>query len=510
MEKLRQFVDKLLVIWSTLEGWQKLSILFAICGVFVLLVLVIALGSSPSYERIFSNLEISDQAKITDHLRENKIPYRLDTMLNAISVPKDRAADVRLGLAKAGLPSGGSTFTYEDIFKIKTGTPENQRQKIILLALEGELARTLKRLDIVEDAKVHIVIPEPRLFPKVQDPSSASVILKLRPGFRMNPQQVKAVVNLVAGSVAKLPTEKITVVDTLGNDLTKMIDDESNPTDKISFFRDLERKHEKHLEEKIREILSASFGPTKFVATVRVELDFDKRSSSLKEFIPGGTDKGVPRSTHTTEETFTGKGEPSGGVPGTTTNVPGYAISPSTSISDYAKTEGIINYEITSRVSEEIITPGGIKRITAAVLIDGELEEQQRNDIRKLVSSSIGINESRGDTIDVQARTFIPIIVDQTKGLTPTAIAALIGLVLLLILGAVLVFLWYRKRNAMLEMNKTLQETRHIPTIQEMLTTPDFIASQGEIQVLEEQIKAYARSNPKEVANLVNEWLSED
>jgi flagellar M-ring protein FliF len=282
-----------------------------------------------------------------------------------------------------------------------------------------------------------------------------------------------------------------------------------------SVQRELERQQEKELEAKARNMLERVYGPGKVVVRVKVDLDFDKRTNMLKEFIPGDTGRGVIRSQQTMEETYTGTGAAPGGAPGTTTNIPGYAISTSNINSDYSKTEATNNYEITTRERNEVLTPGGIRRLTASVIVDGELEEQRINEVKALVSSAIGLNESRGDNLVVQSMKFSTALADAlAEQMRQDRLVSLItmsttGFVLLL-LGAILFYLWWKRRKAMLALSRASQETKHIPTIQEMLTSPDMIAAQGEISVLEEQLKAYARSNPKEVANLINEWLSED
>ena len=520
MDKIRQAIDKLLMLWATLKGWQKLSILLAGGGVLLLLILIVIFGSSPSYEPLFSGLDMEDQGAIVAFLRENNIPYRLESGANAILLPKNHVHETRLALAQAGLPKGGSTG-YEIFDDTKMGMSEFQQKIAYVRALEGELTRTIKLIDVVDHVKVNIVLPEQRLFLEQQTPSSASVLLRLRSGTQMRPEQVKAVVHLVSRSVQGLLPENVTVVDALGNILSDMIDNElfiyggSDGRAISSVQRELERQQEKELEAKARNMLERVYGPGKVVVRVRVELDFDKRTSMFREFIPGDTGRGVLRSQQTMEETYQGTGAAPGGAPGTTTNIPGYAISTQNINSDYSRAEATNNYEITTRERNEVLTPGSIRRLTASVIVDGELEEQRINEVKDLVSSAIGLNELRGDNLVVQSMRFSTALADalaeqmRQDRIVSLVVMGTIGLVVILV-GSVLVYLWWKRRKIMLAMSRASQDIKHIPTIQEMLTSPDMIAAQGEISVLEEQLKAYARSNPKEVANLINEWLSED
>jgi flagellar M-ring protein FliF len=515
MNKFRQFIDKLLMLWSTLEGWQKLTILLAICGVLILLIFIIVLGSSPSYVRLFSDLETDDQAKITDHLRGNGIPYRLEPSIKAIYVPKNQVDEVRLSLAQAGLPKNGNIIDFREILNsTKFGMTDQQLRIIYIRALEEELTRTLKKFDFVDDAKVNIVFPEQRLFMKDQTPSSAAVIFKLRPGYRLTRNQVQAVVNLVTGSVQGLKSEKVTVADTHGTILSDMIGNEFliyNGDGSISSARGyLERDKERAIENAVKEMLEAVFGVGKVVVKAAIELNLDKEDMSSTEYIPNEEGRGVPRSDQAMKEEYEGTGGAPGGAPGTTSNVPGYALSTAAANSSYSKSDTIRNYEISTTTRKKISVPGDIRRLTASVIIDGEFDDEAINVVKELVSSAIAIDEQRNDRLTVKAIPFSRALRDITIVDDTSFVIKIIVGSILFILGIILSALWWKRRKAMLAMNKTLQEARHIPTIQEMLTSPEMIAAQGELSVLEEQIKAYARSNPKEVASLVNEWLSED
>jgi flagellar M-ring protein FliF len=519
MEKLKQSMSKSLMLWGTLKEWQKWSILLAAGGIIVLLVAIVILGGAPSYTTLYSGLDGKDQAAIEAHLKEKNIPYRTEPKAKAISVPKNQVDDVRIALAEAGLVKGGTTG-YEIFDEKVMGETDFDKKVKYMRALEGELARTIKRIDAVEDAKVLIVLPERRLFLEQQAPSSASVMLTLRPGYVVKNEQVKAVVNLVSNGVHGLSPENVTVVDALGTNLSNMINEEyftfrADNGSVSSIQRELERQREREYESKVKSMLEKMYGIGKVVVGVKVDLNFDKLSSTFQEFIPGETGRGVIRSRQGMEETYTGTGTPPGGAPGTTTNIPGYAASANPIASEYNKTENTDNYEITSRLTKVDTTPGDTKRVTASVAIDGELGETEINKVKSLVSNVIGINMVRNDGIDVQSIKFSTDLADalakimERDRLASLITASVIGFVLLA-LSSLLAVLWWKKRRAMLAASSASQDARHIPTIQEMLTSPDMIATQGEISVLEEQIKAYARSNPKEIANLVNEWLSED
>ena len=171
--------------------------------------------------------------------------------------------------------------------------------------------------------------------------------------------------------------------------------------------------------------------------------------------------------------------------------------------------------EITTRQTNEIATPGTIKRLTASVVVNTELNEEELLNIKNLTAAAIGYNEFRGDSIVVNSMKFDDTFTRQlVEELNKERIERRVwgALILLAVLAcaALAAVWWIRKKKARKALEAIQQESKHVPTIQEMLTSPDLLAFQGEMAVLEEQLKAYARNNPAEVAHLVNEWISSE
>ena len=373
--------------------------------------------------------------------------------------------------------------------------------------------------------RVSVVIPEQRLFLDQQKPSTASVLLRIRQGATIGPTQVKSIIHLVAHSVDGLQPDAVTVVDTTGRVLSDMVSDSMimyNPdgTNAItSVQRELERQHERELENKVRIMLEQVFGPGTAVVRVRVDLDFDKRTNSFVEYTPNPeTGTGVPRSSERQEESYNGQGNPTNGNPGTTTNIPGYAINSTTVQSEYNRSNNTTNYEITTRKGDQVVTPGSVRRLSASVLIDdkyNELTDERLEAIQEVIASSIGYNRDRGDSLVVRAMrfstAFADAMADQLRQdrmwrIIYGSLAAFFVLLVVLIA----IYIWIRMKRARLAVQEIEEAGKKVPTIQEMLTSPDLLAFQGEMAVLEEQLKAYAKSHPDEIATLVNEWLSMD
>ena len=521
MDALKRWFGSFLHFWAALKLWQRASVFLVTFLVLGGLVALMFMAGRTTYEPLFAGLEVEDQAAIVDYLRENNISYKLDPAANAILMGGGNVYETRLALAQQGLPKGGSTG-FEIFDDSKMGMSEFQQRIAYTRAIEGELARTISQLAAVDSARVSVVIPEQRLFLEQQRPSTASVLLRLRSGSTLGPTQVKSIIHLVSHSVDGLTPDQVTVVDTSGHVLSDMISDsmfiysQDGNNSVTSVQRELERQHERELETKVRLMLEQVFGPGTAVVRVKVDLDFDKRSSSYVEYTPNPeTGQGVPRSNERQEESYTGQGQPITGTPGTTTNIPGYAINTQNVDSEYNRSNSTTNYEITTRKGDQVITPGGVRRLSASVLVNGELDDARLAELREVISSAVGYNAARGDTLVVKAMKFSTAFADamaeelKKERLWRILSGSVVFLTILLIVGALFLW-WLRRRRARLAIETVEAEGKKVPTIQEMLTSPDLLAFQGELAVIEEQLKAYARNNPEEVANLVNEWLAAD
>ena len=513
MDALKRWFGSFLHFWAALKLWQRASVFLVAILVLGGLVALMLMAGRTTYEPLFAGLEVEDQAAIVDYLRENNISYKLDPASNAILMGGGNVYETRLALAQQGLPKGGSTG-FEIFDDSKMGMSEFQQRIAYTRAIEGELARTISQLAAVDSARVSVVIPEQRLFLEQQRPSTASVLLRLRSGATLGPTQVKSIIHLVSHSVDGLTPDQVTVVDTSGHVLSDMISDSMfiYSQDGNNSVTSVQRE----LETKVRLMLEQVFGPGTAVVRVKVDLDFDKRSSSYVEYTPNPeTGQGVPRSNERQEESYTGQGQPITGTPGTTTNIPGYAINTQNVDSEYNRSNSTTNYEITTRKGDQVITPGGVRRLSASVLVNGELDDARLAELREVISSAVGYNAERGDTLVVKAMKFSTAFADamaeelKKERLWRIMSGSVVFITILLLLGALFLW-WLRRRRARLAIETVEAEGKKVPTIQEMLTSPDLLAFQGELAVIEEQLKAYARNNPEEVANLVNEWLAAD
>jgi flagellar M-ring protein FliF len=486
-----------------------------------ILLLALVTGRT-AYEPVFSGLEARDQEAVISYLKEQKIPYRTDSQANAVLVPSASVYEARIALAAKGIPSGG-IVGFERFDDTRIGRTSFQEKIDYYRALEGELARTIREMNSVSTARVSIVVPESKLFLEQQRPSTAAVLLKLRPGAEFGQDQAKAVVHLVASSVEGLMPENVTLVDADGQiPFDDILDDTlavQNGNKMVLKQRQFEKDYETELEKKIKDTLEKVYGPGRVKAAVRVELDFDKRQSTQRTVIPlPDKNFGPIQSAQNTEESYTGPAGITGGIPGTTTNIPGYVVNSGTGSGEaqYDRSDNVTNYDNSTHESSEVETQGKIKRLTATVLIDGTLEQTELDAWRGAVATAIGADDNRGDRLSIMAMPFDTSVADAYAARYAAErreklIIGITSFLLLLIAVVALLVLWLRKRRRMALLHAAAgPEVDTAPSLRELLENPDLMTSQGELSVLEEQLRNYAMNNPEELANLIKNWVVDD
>lgn len=474
-------------------------------------------GGKPDYVPLFSKLDTRDAGEIANKLKDMKIPYQIGDNGTTLLVPSSEVYKVRLQLATEGLPRGG-VQGFEIFDKTNLTTTESQSKVQYLTALQGELTRTIEQLSEVEKARVHIVLPEDSLYKKNEKPATASVLLKLRPNAQLDKNQMRGIVHLVASSVQGLKPENITIVDTYGNILYDPADNPANPLSPTYTLNqlDLQKKVQTDLQNSAQSLLQQVLGPNKAAVRVSVELNFDQRTVDSKVFEPVVDDKGILRSSNETSETFKGRGsQMPGGVPGTTSNIPGYPTT-DRSESNYEKKEAVRNYEINERNEHLTAAPGTIRRLTVAVLIDSNLTQVQQDGINKVVASAVGLNPGRGDVITVESMPFSTILSDEQKQEAESLKKAeqqkiwLMAAAAIAVLGAGVYVYRRRKQSeqaAIEDTEEAVAETQPSVVIKQ---EPEETEEMAEKRRQREDIERLAKQRPDEFAQLIKTWLSEE
>jgi flagellar M-ring protein FliF len=324
-------------------------------------------------------------------------------------VAKDNVARLRMKLAESGLPKGGGVG-YEIFDKSDALGSTTFVQNINhLRALEGELARTIRGLDRVQAARVHLVLPDRPLFSRDKVDPSASIVLKVRG--TLEPQQVRAIRHLVATAVSGLKPERVSVIDETG----KLLADGAAQSDPLQAAGADERKaaYEKRLRDQVEAIVSSVVGPGHARVEITADFDLNRITQTSDKFDPDGR---VVRSSQTREESSAGGDEKSGGPVSAGNELPGgVKLAAPTGASDQnRKTEEIVNYEISRITKTEVTEAGRVNRISAAVLVDGNYTKNDKGEvtyqarpkeeidrITALVRSAIGFDAKRGDQVEV-------------------------------------------------------------------------------------------------------------
>jgi len=377
-------------------------------------------ASKPSYVPLFTNLDANDASQITEKLGSKGAPYKLEDGGRTVSVPRDRVYQLRLDLTSQGLPSGGGPG-YSLLDKQGITTSEFRQRVDYQRAMQGELARTIASIDAVSSASVHLVIPTDDVFAADTEKPSASVLVKTAPGKEIGPSQVQAIVNLVAGSVAEMKPEDVTVADTAGRVLSAPGADgiaglagDANATQTARF--------EQNLTSSVQEMLEKVIGPGRAVVHVSAQLDFDQRASTTESYDNGlgsrsgatagdaagtGSDPAMPPAQAlqetTTEETYNG---PSGGTTGPL-GPDGTPMVGSGGDTDYEKNESSRTYAIDKTVEQVRRAPGKVQRLSVAVMLDAaHVDAANARSLDDAVRAAVGLDADRGDSIEVTRIAF--------------------------------------------------------------------------------------------------------
>jgi flagellar M-ring protein FliF len=522
-------------------------------------VTVVLWWRGPNWSLLYGNLSDSDSSSVVQALQTSGIEYKLDNNSGAIMVPAERVHDARLQLASQGLPQGKNS-SFEQMNKDPGfGVSQFMESARYQYALESELARTISSLQAVEAARVHLAIPQQSAFVRDRRPPSASVLLQLRAGHRIAPEQVSAIVHLVASSIPELDSDQVTVVDQQGRLLSSpKAGDAAVAAEQFEAAHRIEDTYITHIEQ----LITPMVGDGRVRAQVTVDLDPTASEQAQEQYKPDGT---VVRSEQSSEESSRG-GSGSGGVPGALTNQPpaggqavaaakpaapapasgGAAAKNAAAAADAAAAaaaavaaatpqntskQSTRNYEIDRTVSYSRQPAGRIKRVTVAVLVDnvhktgadGKVTEQplskeQIEGITQLVKNAVGFDEARGDSVNVVNQSFLEVVEPALKPeVIPIWQRPIVLNIVRLVLGAlVLVAL---ALGVLRPLIKNLASHAVTPA------QPQLLAAGGDSEVrtagaaaaspalaYEQQIvqaRSLVGQDPKRVAQVVKTWVGE-
>lgn len=405
-------------------GGRKILLALGVAAVVAVMGAVWMWGQQPDYRVLFSNFSDRDGGAIVAELEKMNIPYRYAEGGGAVLVPADRVHDARLKLASQGLPKGGNVG-FELMENQRLGSSQFVEQVNFQRAMEGELARTIESVSAVQAARVHLAMPKSSVFVSEQKQPTASVLLNLHPGRALDPQQVSAIVHLVASSVPELPIKNVTVVDQNGNLLSETgRTTGANGLDpsQIKYVQELQQSVVKRIES----IITPIVGPDNVRAEATADVDFSRSEQAVESYKPNQTPDAMVIRSQQTSESLNG-GANAAGVPGALTNQPpAPATAPITASAQNGgaqagaagtastRKDATVNYEVDKTIQYVQQGVGGLKRLSVAVVVnyrksvdkDGKvtmkpLAEAEKAQITTLVKEAMGFNQERGDSVNV-------------------------------------------------------------------------------------------------------------
>lgn len=525
----------------------KLLLLAGAAAVIAVMAVFWMWSQQPDYRVLFSNYADKDGGAIVASLEKMNVPYKFSESGTAILVPAAQVHQARLKLAAEGLPKGGN-IGFELLENQKFGVSQFVEQVNFQRALEGELERSIQSIGAVDVARIHLAIPKPSVFVRDQLKPTASVLLNLRPGRTLDPQQVSAIVHLVASSIPDLPTTNVTVVDQNGNllsDISKKTGINNLDPAQLKYVEELQQS----IARRVEAIIAPIVGAKNVHAEASAEVDFSSQEQAAEIYKPNQKpEDAVVRSMQSNESASNAGDANASGIPGALSNQPpAPATAPvasaanatpdintmsASNISPFNTQKNITtNYEVDKTVRYVQQPMGGVKRLTVAVVVNNiqttdksgkvsnrALTDAEKKQINDLAMQAMGFSKERGDSLTVVNSSFagekpevlkdIPLWKQpETIEYAKDALRFIVGIVVLMML--------YKKMLKPM-LNKLSQPLSMLSPTQ----TPA-LAGNGGQEVIEPKavpVSSYeqnlgtarqiAMNNPKMVANVVAGWTN--
>ncbi|MGY3888870.1 lateral flagellar M-ring protein FliFL [Aeromonas mytilicola] len=408
--------------WRTLSRDNKSILTIALLAAIVAGTIVVILWtSSKNYVPLYGKQELYDTANIMEMLEKEQVPFRLEKSSGQILVPESQLAHVRMALAargvRAAMPAG-----LEGLDTVTgLGTSEFMEGARYRHALEGELARTIISLDAVRSARVHLAIPKRTLFVgRDEEKPSASVMLDLQPGQSMEPGQVEAIANLVAGSISGMKPGAVTIVDQAGQLLSAELGDKAGFGKQSVQQMEYVRKLEQYIRQRASDMLYPMLGTGNFRVQIAADVNFNAVEETQQQLDPNGV---VTKESNKSDKTIDALAL---GIPGALSNRPpetapqtepaaeGSAAAPEPAKNDTRteRQEVSKQYENSRTIVHTRYQQGRLERMNVSILLNqqsgpkGGWSAEQLEQIRQMVERSVGFDGVRGDQISLQVFDF--------------------------------------------------------------------------------------------------------
>lgn len=511
---------------STMPFMRQIGVMFGLALSIGLAVAIVLWSQEPNYSVLYSNLSPKDASAIVNVFEAADVEYKIEHESGMLLVPSERLHEARMMLAESNLPQDTSVG-FELIEKEQGfGTSNFIQNARYHRAIEGELSKTIKTMKAVEQARVHLAMPKESAFIRDQRKPSASVMLSLTQGWRLEEEQIQAIRHLVASSIPKLEPKDVTIVDAKG----RLLSDDLTPTGmKLSAQQfDYTRKIESLYTSRIEQLLSQIVGKDNIRAQVSADMDFTVTELTQERFNP---DLPAVRSEQNVEEKSTGSVD--AGIPGALTNQPPGAAEVPEKATDNTETKTLPtktrrqstrNFELDKTISHTTNNPGVIKRLSIAVVVDNKQGTNEEGEVisipytpeelarfTALVKESVGFSAIRGDTVNVTNVAFSPPVIEKPPvipfwekewfwvAVKQIAVVLLLLFLLFGLLRPMMRSLIAKAKRENEEEEEEVTESSEPPQL-------DAPAYESNLQLA----KAVASDDPKMVAQVVRTWIMAD
>ncbi|MCW2856959.1 MAG: fliF [Marmoricola sp.] len=488
--------------------------------------LVFHWASTPSYAPLYSNLSSSDASAVIDKLNAAGTPYQITNGGATVMVPQDKVYTSRIALAGAGLPSS-SDSGYSILDKQSLSTSDFQEQTNFKRAMESELSKTIEALNGIQTAIVHLAIPPKQVFADTQQPATASVLIQTNPGTTIGPEQVQAITNLVASSIDGLDPSKVTVADSAGHVLSS-----TDGSGGAAGTQDQQvTDYQNQLNSRIQTMLDRVVGAGNSTVAVTANLDFDKTTTQTKTY--SYDPRNPPLSVSKTAEKYSGAAAGSAitGVVGPNGQMGSTGTTGSGPNSSYGKSSETSDNAVNTTIEQRDNAPGSVRNLHVGVVLDAATARRiNPSVIQSLIASAVGIDPTRGDTVQVDALPFDRTAEKAAKAELAAANSAsssakrmtlIRNSGLIVLIGLIVLLAWFKGRKRAREraeatsyvVEQLRAEQLERAAVQPLEPSPAVLALErsehSETEEMLDELAALVERQPEDVAALLRGWLVE-
>lgn len=521
-EAIKKMRDNLNEFWQGLDKGQRIRIIIISALSAILIISIGVFSAMPRYQVLYPNLDAKDAGEIRNKLKEMNIPVKVDG--TTLMVPKDKVDEARISLAMEGLPQ--NDFVFPDMLKSSfNDTSEDKKQKYVIY-MQNLISNGIKSLNGVEWSQVNIFIPEDSVFVLESNrlDSSASVIVKMKPGFQsLDQTQVNGIVQYISKSVKGLKAENISIIDDTGRSLKS---EGGGFNAQVNTQMEMQEATRLSIQNSVRKFLESVFGIHNVNVMTTVKLNFNNEVENQKVFEPvgGENNTGIIRNMEDIKKEWVNGG--TGGIPGTDSNIEINTYPQvDASKSNYNEASSIVNYEINETQKQIIREQGNIDTFSISVLINkSALKEEvlaniddlkgEVKDLVKFATQGLSLETPSSDgNIYIQVMDFDTTFKDQIESTIAEEAKQKRNQMLVMLgaaIAAVLVF-----AASMIVLLKRRKAYSSEEDIEVALSKIEEAAGLDDIETedkneVKKKVEKFIAQKPEQVAQLLKTWLNEE